>query len=316
IADLRLTLGVGNLVKNHPPLVTFLKHGFQQQTYTRIQDLAKLELSDWQTIIKQSGNDQAKGYPANMGGTTEDDKINTYAYEIYTRVEHAFPTTSFVAHVSRVDIPLIANKPQVMQFFTNSPTLNLTSIHIDRYLNDQGETALQNIPVDVRPQVIQQVKAMQRVLRLAPSTASASALLAQKLHSSQQIYFISQPHFIDNMVTNGATATEARRIYQRASQSYALTLAQYTKFNAQFNTATPTALSAPILTVDQTKQIADYPTLQTLFGSLDYCSCSECASVLGAAAYLVDTLHFLDARLTKTGTKVKDSLLARRPDLA
>ncbi len=315
IADLRLTLGVGNLVKNHPPLVTFLKSGFQQKTYTRIQDLAKLELSDWQTIIKQSGNAQVKGYPANMGGKTEDDKINTYAYEIYTRIEHAFPTTSFVAHVDRTATPLVAYKPQVIQFFTNNPTVNLTSIHIDRYLQDQGEQALQNIPVELRPQVIQQVKAMQRVQRLAPSTASASALLAQKLHSSQQIYFISQPHFINGMVANGATQTEARRIYQRAAQSYALVLAQFTTFNAQFNSATPIALSSPILTEDQNKQLQNYPTLQTLFGSLDYCSCSECASVLGAAAYLVDILHFLDGRKTKTGTSVKDSLLKRRPDL-
>ncbi len=315
IADLRLTLGVGNLVKNHPPLVAFLKHGFQQQTYIRIQDLAKLDLSDWQAIIKQSGNDQVKGYPANMGGKTEDDKINTYAYEIYTRIEHAFPTTSLVAHVDRATTSLVAYKPQVMQFFTNNPTLNLTSIHIDRYLQDQGEQALQNIPTELRPHVIEQVKAMQRVQRLAPSTASAAALLAQKLHSSQQIYFISQPHFITSMVANGATQTEARRVYQRAAQSYALVLAQFTQFNAQFNRATPVAFSSPILTNDQNKQLQNYPTLQTLFGSLDYCSCSECASVLGAAAYLVDILHFLDARKTKTGTSVKDSLLKRRPDL-
>ena len=30
-----------------------------------------------------------------------------------------------------------------------------------------------------------------------------------------------------------------------------------------------------------------YPTLENLFGSLDYCNCPECRSILSPAAYLV-----------------------------
>ena len=37
-----------------------------------------------------------------------------------------------------------------------------------------------------------------------------------------------------------------------------------------------------------------YPTLEGLFGSLDYCNCSDCGSILSPAAYLVDLLHYLD----------------------
>src|SRR5579859_725321 len=315
IADLRLTLGVGTLVKNHTPVVTYIKQGFQQGTYSRVQDLAKLDITDWQNLIQQSGNDQVKGYPGNIAGKTEADKISTFANEIYARVEHAFPTTSLVANVSRVETPLVQFKPQVMQFFNNNPILNLSNIHIDRYLKDTGEQALQGIPEELRPQVIQQVKAMQRVQRLAPSTNSATALLAQKIHSSQQIYFASQQYFISDMVANGATTTEARRVYQRAAQSYALVVSRIAQYNAQFNRATPAAMISPILTNDLTEQLQDYPTLRTLFGSLDYCSCAECASVLGAAAYLVDILLFLKGRHTNSGTTLRDTILARRPDL-
>src|SRR5262249_34996694 len=60
--------------------------------------------------------------------------------------------------------------------------------------------------------------------------------------------------------------------------------------------------------------LADFPNLQTLFGSLDMCACAHCRSVLSPAAYLVDMLHFLGQRRTK-GKSAKDVLLARRPDL-
>ena len=51
------------------------------------------------------------------------------------------------------------------------------------------------------------------------------------------------------------------------------------------------------------------PDWQTLFGSPDACACEDCASVLGAAAYCVDALLFLDDR----GVRVP--LFKRRPDL-
>ena len=37
-----------------------------------------------------------------------------------------------------------------------------------------------------------------------------------------------------------------------------------------------------------------YPTMETLFGSLDFCECEHCRSVLSPAAYLVDLLRFID----------------------
>ena len=36
------------------------------------------------------------------------------------------------------------------------------------------------------------------------------------------------------------------------------------------------------------------PDAGSLFGSLDYCGCSDCGSILSPAAYLVDLLHYID----------------------
>src|SRR6185436_3261153 len=68
--------------------------------------------------------------------------------------------------------------------------------------------------------------------------------------------------------------------------------------------------------------VTEVPELSALFGSLDFCSCGHCQSVNSPAAYLVDAFNFLRdraARETTSGAaapRVKDLLLARRPDLA
>src|SRR5207248_10495351 len=39
-----------------------------------------------------------------------------------------------------------------------------------------------------------------------------------------------------------------------------------------------------------------YPSMAELFGSLDFCECEECRSVLSPAAYLVDLLQYINPK--------------------
>jgi len=65
---------------------------------------------------------------------------------------------------------------------------------------------------------------------------------------------------------------------------------------------------------DEIKQ--GIPDWETLFGPFDLCQCEHCGSVLSPAAYLVDTLRWLDERNSSVaGNSVKDILFIRRPDL-
>jgi hypothetical protein len=62
------------------------------------------------------------------------------------------------------------------------------------------------------------------------------------------------------------------------------------------------------------------PGFSDLFGSQDYCNCTECQSILGAAAYFVDLMTFVDENMTGRvfrGKKANDALnlKVRRPDL-
>lgn len=68
-----------------------------------------------------------------------------------------------------------------------------------------------------------------------------------------------------------------------------------------------------------------YPTMEELFGSLDYCTCEHCRSVLSPAAYLVDLLQFINlkkynSQCHEIPTSYEkenpiDVLLNRRPDI-
>jgi hypothetical protein len=62
------------------------------------------------------------------------------------------------------------------------------------------------------------------------------------------------------------------------------------------------------------------PGFSDLFGTQDYCNCAECQSILGAAAYFVDLMTFVEENLTGRvfqGKKANDrlNLKVRRPDL-
>ena len=74
--------------------------------------------------------------------------------------------------------------------------------------------------------------------------------------------------------------------------------------------------AAPAAPRDGSTGVIAYPTLEDLFGSMDYCPCDECRSILSPAAYLVDLLHFIDRPSPQAGFRnPQDVLFERRPDL-
>jgi hypothetical protein len=129
---------------------------------------------------------------------------------------------------------------------------------------------------------------------------------------------------------------EAMLVYRKAQQVNSATLNVFTAAKHLDNGPNIYALSpSPSVREDaKARLIEQFPTMQSLFGSLDFCQCEECRSVLSPAAYLVDLLRFLDpddvqwnAFLTKwkddhnqknytdTYLKAYDALILRRPDL-
>src|SRR5262245_43233122 len=96
---------------------------------------------------------------------------------------------------------------------------------------------------------------------------------------------------------------EAEQVYSMASHKAAMALSLLGKYGAAFYSTAVTP--QPIEAVD------GIPNWATLFGPPVACECKHCRSVFSPAAYLIDTLKFLDDNAGPALTR----LLARRPDI-
>ncbi len=314
----RLTFEVGTLTRNHIPLVNEVLNMFSRKEITSKRDLAKYSQADWISVLRRPGPDgKPIGAPANTDGTTDEARLEQYAATLQLTFERSYPTTSFTANLSRAEQTPITHKADVVTFLDKNPKFYFDRHRIDQYLAEQKD-ALQGVS---SPQAtITTLKSIQRVFKVAPTYTVVDTLLKHNIDSAQQIYFMGREPFVKLVTSAGTSTLEAKKMYYRAENAYAMTLAAFGLYNQAVQGVVP--FGAPAQTIDTQTQakLATLPDLQTLFGSLDYCECTDCRSVSSPAAYFVDIMHFLSQRSTNgtginAGKNVAQVLLERRPDL-
>ena len=159
---------------------------------------------------------------------------------------------------------------------------------------------------------------VERLFQISPSNDAMVALSASGIESARQVMQYSPTGFVAAFGEKFPSILEARLSYEKAQQVHttALTIAtQYLAYRGAPNVYCITGRldrQAP----EPQPEIVASATLEDLFGSIDYCSCDHCRSVLSPAAYLVELLEFTDVGdEPHTLDNPLDVLLARRPDL-
>jgi Neuraminidase-like domain/Salmonella virulence plasmid 28.1kDa A protein len=304
IPDLQFTFQAGALAMNHTPLVTELLRLRAAQQITSLRDLARFTEGDWKGLILGSDGTNGTGVPVEITGATPDQRATTYA-QIITRVlDDAFPTAAITRQIGEQPQSTHAD---VHNFLVQNQYFDFSTEVIDHYIAD-NPAALTTVQDPTG--TTQQLKAFQRVFRLSPRFDHMSALLDDGIHSAHQVTRMGRTQFTAQYAPALGGPGPADIVYARAAHITATAQHLYADFNLQLNGALPAAIAT---TAPDTRHI---PDLEALFGSLDFCACSDCRSVLSPAAYLVDILHFLRDRQTLDGTQsAKDLLFARRPDL-
>ena len=97
-------------------------------------------------------------------------------------------------------------------------------------------------------------------------------------------------------MTRSPPKRSARLVYRKAKQVSSVTYNLFT-IAKKLDSEPPVAgMSAPVEVREsvQNELIKQFPTMESLFGSMDFCECEHCRSVLSPAAYLVDLLQFVD----------------------
>jgi hypothetical protein len=182
---------------------------------------------------------------------------------------------------------------------------------------------------------IEGAKTVHRVYQITPSNETIPILMKLGLKSAHDVVALSWEDFWTAYGDKFASEDEARLIYRKAQQVSAVTYNLFSIAQKLDSEAQVYAISAPPAARESLKTdlIKQYPTLESLFGSLDYCECEHCQSVLSPAAYLVDILQFVDPEqvvwqnfldhwqkdhgedyLTRY-KKAYDALIERRPDI-
>ena len=321
-ARLRLDLQLAVLTLNNTPLIRALHEADWEPPLATALDLVRrgyYQPAKWAALL------DGQPAPPGLPGATAAERRSGYADLLAAQLRAGFPTAAVAELVRSGAAPLRgAAQHAVYDFlYTRQGEFDLGAEPVERFLARTGQAGTVARPV------VDEVKRLQRVYQVTPSDQAFTALLRDGLDSAYQITRYDQAGFVraygSEMGGNDAavqTYARAHRVYsavlnvaatyligQRAPRlgSGATGLIDHGQLAL---TADPSDGTGPgMLPV-----IAAGPTLEELFGSLDYCQCDDCRSILSPAAYLVDLLDYLDSPPGVPGNPL-DVLLSRRPDL-
>jgi len=291
-ARIQLTFQWWSLARGHLPLIEKLEAMRAAATEPTLVDLAKFSEADWRDIL----DSLATGAPPSIPGADATERKHNYARVLYTTMANAFPTKVFGKRVAAT----VGEPVRIQSFFdVDHPDFELGK---HRLSLEPYRTTVAAMP-DVEDQ--KRIKSMERVFRFAPTYERASALLEKGYDSAHRVHAAGKQKFFQEM--SGALGDAvADEIFAKACWQASASSAVF----AQFGLAThkgqprifPNFLKLSGNTLAEGNEIPDY---QTLFGSAGGCSCTHCAGVLGPAAYLTDSLIWLngfDSELPKSGS--------------
>ncbi|MGJ0506828.1 MAG: neuraminidase-like domain-containing protein [Methylocystis sp.] len=272
----------------------------------------------WKELIKP------EQVPPQIPGANAQERAANYAGYLAAQLRISYPTAAIAQMIGAGAVKL-DNGPAVVKFLTEQQgKFELTAKPIKQYLAQNN--------ISAEKATTEAIQRVQRALKLTPNDAAMGALIESELDSAYHIVQQDRSGFIRALGKKMGGEDVAARVYDRAVQVHGavlnLTIGFLSAKNAaplgaiqmgplnangaavggQFLDARPQAKN-----VDATSVIA-YPTLESLFGSMDFCSCDECRSILSPAAYLVDLLQFID-KAADGKQNAQSVLFNRRPDI-
>jgi Salmonella virulence plasmid 28.1kDa A protein len=244
----------------------------------------------WRELIKAS----AVPVPPEVVALGGQDPVVTYASVLERGAAAAYPQVALAAWLPRSRVPA---KDTLARVSREHPDLDLSTVDIGRLRID--DTARE------------QLGSLVRVFRLSDDVGHIEALLTAGVDSAYSISRFGRDEFVQRF--GGQIGTDdAVFLHRRAVEINAFALGLLSRYRLDVGTM-PHAIGGG------SPATAMPPDWAHVFGSVDFCACPDCRSVLSPAAYLADLLHFLADRHSATGDSSApplDVLLHRRPDLS
>jgi hypothetical protein len=260
----------------------------------------------WKALLeKLVGNNQksvAALIPATYGADTTEENLEAYTNDLARRIRMSYPTYVIARMLETQDLHHGGKhpgpKPALPASLRKAAALGfeLGRTPVEQFVCKNKKALLEGLKTEEAEEVIEDIKRLQRLYQITPSDESLKALLESGLKSAHDVARVPYDAFLRRFGPRFPSQREAELVYRKAHQVKSTVLSHSQMAKSATSSPGMFAISPPPARRDATKSnlIEHFPNMESLFGSLDFCQCSDCRSVLSPAAYLVDVLQFLD----------------------
>ena len=270
---------------------------------TQLVDKGFHQADKWKAELKAvagtSNEKLAALIPPVYAGVTVEDRLDAYAKDMARKVRLSYPTevvANIVGQDTAGELKLGDARPAVATFLKNAAPqgFKLGQTPVELFTKSHPQL-LAGSGAGGRG-VKEALKTLQRVHQMTPSDEAMRVLLKLGLTSARDVTAMSKPEFLRRHGKKFPSVSVAELVYRKAQQVDSVTYNWLTIARKLDSEAPVYGISAPAAVRNTVKNelIKQFPTMESLFGSMDFCECEHCRSVLSPAAYLVDLFQFLD----------------------
>lgn len=316
IDDLHTSFQLSELTRGDFSVVKMLKQEFGVRQPETIRTLAKKSESEWVKFVTAKHTAGEIELPFQVDEISQQAKLpaaEVYGKTLERQFREAFPTTAFTGGLERAlqtgGTQGLRQAEVLGKFLNSHENFELLNTPVDEFFKNNIHPDFQAQAEDENFRL--EVKAVQRVFKLAPTFEATDTLLADDFHSAQKVYRLGESEFVRRYANRpGFTPETARLAWSRAADTHAAVLTVVADLKSLQSEALPLALQ------NNSAALSSFPNWNNLFKTGDLCECEQCGSVLSPAAYFADLLMFLkDRKAANPAKTVKDILFHRRPDL-
>ena len=254
-----------------------------------------------QNIAHHNDKELAALIPKSYGSDKTDERLEAYAGDLARRVRMSYPThvSARMLETGAFSIPgqAASDAAAVATLIKRAADLGyrMGETPVEKFFRDHAKELTAGIKEADVQIAKQHLKHLHRLHQITPSDEALKSLLETGLKSAHEVSRLPYDSFIARY-EHKFPPGEAELVYRKAQQVHSATFGISGIAQKAGNSSGGFALSAPPAArqASRSKLVEQFPSMESLFGSLDFCECDECRSVLGPAAYLVDILQFID----------------------
>ncbi|WP_415755530.1 neuraminidase-like domain-containing protein [Pseudomonas leptonychotis] len=208
------------------------------------------------------------------------------------------------------------NYAALNDFYANNPDFDLSKF--DFIAQDSAQTRKKNRTGKTLPPTLDKaLRAYQRLLRLSGSQSAAQWLTEQGFPSAHHIAAVPKSLFVTQVAPH-LDGDFAEQLHDRATHVKHQVTHIWANLLASRPESAATRSRASTVTEDTLAELQALPSYASLFGNQNFCTCEDCKSIFGPAAYYVDIMRITDAYVSKVNTATIPTayqLAVRRNDL-